>query len=58
MLIALSQMMSVHVDGRRMMGWDVYVGDGVAGRGMRVWGRKRDLCVSLVKLPAQMENLI
>ena len=37
---------SVHIDGRRMMGWDVGVGDGVAGRGMRDWGRRRDPCGS------------
>jgi hypothetical protein len=48
---------SVHVDdGRRMVGWDFHVGAGdVAGRGMRVWGRRRDPCVNLVTLPAQME---
>ena len=32
---------SVHIDGKRM------VGDGVAGRGMRDWGRRRrDPCGS------------
>ena len=49
LLTVLSLMMeeeeSVHDDGRRMVGWDVGVGDGVAGRGMRDWGRRRrDQC--------------
>ena len=47
-MTVLSQMKeeeSVHDDGRRMVGWDVGVGDGVAGRGMRDWGRRRrDQC--------------
>ena len=43
----LSLMMEEESDGKRMVGWDVGVGDGVAGRGMRDWGRRRrDPCGS------------